>query len=269
MTKQIIYTLPDTDFLSTETDIPPDQLIPDQPIQPNQQQQSTSDRNRSDHSTQDAVTLNKRLAQTYTSVSLKPTTTSNNKQSTVIALPIVTANHASSTGKRPLSDDQRRDERTESFKRQRTSNSVNAEDHSSSVHKQTAGKEQTAQSISSMLLLAPLTKGQAKEEDLTKVIGRSCVQALRYGCAVGVVNATEWSKTIGTDGNGNTGNSKKNESLVPKPVVQLRYLDDQGRELTAKEAFKHLSHRFHGNGPTHKNKKGKNSKGKKAVGKRR
>ena len=141
---------------------------------------------------------------------------------------------------------------------------MNTEDHSSSVHKQTADKEQTAQSISSMLLLAPLTKGQAKEEDLTKVIGRSCVQALRYGCAVGVVNATEWSKTISTDGNGNTEKLKKNESLVPKPVVQLRYLDDQGRELTAKEAFKHLSHRFHGNGPTHKRQKqkGKNSKGK-------
>ena len=33
-----------------------------------------------------------------------------------------------------------------------------------------------------------------------------------------------------------------------KPDVQLRYLDDLGRELGQKEAFKHLSHQFHGKG---------------------
>ncbi|KAK6001656.1 hypothetical protein QM012_002146 [Aureobasidium pullulans] len=33
-----------------------------------------------------------------------------------------------------------------------------------------------------------------------------------------------------------------------KPNVQLRYNDEDGREMNQKEAFKHLSHRFHGKG---------------------
>ncbi|RMD44546.1 hypothetical protein DV735_g571, partial [Chaetothyriales sp. CBS 134920] len=33
-----------------------------------------------------------------------------------------------------------------------------------------------------------------------------------------------------------------------KPDVQLKYVDDTGRELNQKEAFKHLSHQFHGKG---------------------
>lgn len=33
-----------------------------------------------------------------------------------------------------------------------------------------------------------------------------------------------------------------------KPVVELKYVDDSGRVLNQKEAFKHLSHQFHGKG---------------------
>ena len=33
-----------------------------------------------------------------------------------------------------------------------------------------------------------------------------------------------------------------------KPDVQLKYVDDYGRQMTQKEAFKHLSHQFHGKG---------------------
>ena len=33
-----------------------------------------------------------------------------------------------------------------------------------------------------------------------------------------------------------------------KPNVQLKYIDDFGREMNQKEAFKHLSHQFHGKG---------------------
>ncbi|KAL8668412.1 MAG: hypothetical protein Q9168_006955 [Polycauliona sp. 1 TL-2023] len=33
-----------------------------------------------------------------------------------------------------------------------------------------------------------------------------------------------------------------------KPNVQLKYFDDHGRPMTAKEAFKHMSHQFHGKG---------------------
>ena len=33
-----------------------------------------------------------------------------------------------------------------------------------------------------------------------------------------------------------------------KPDVQLKYIDEHGRSMTQKEAFKHLSHQFHGKG---------------------
>ena len=33
-----------------------------------------------------------------------------------------------------------------------------------------------------------------------------------------------------------------------KPNVELKYIDDHGRSMTQKEAFKHLSHQFHGKG---------------------
>ena len=33
-----------------------------------------------------------------------------------------------------------------------------------------------------------------------------------------------------------------------KPDVQLKYMDDFGRNMNQKEAFKHLSHQFHGKG---------------------
>lgn len=33
-----------------------------------------------------------------------------------------------------------------------------------------------------------------------------------------------------------------------KPNVELKYIDDFGRQMTQKEAFKHLSHQFHGKG---------------------
>lgn len=34
-----------------------------------------------------------------------------------------------------------------------------------------------------------------------------------------------------------------------KPNVKLEYIDDNGRILNAKEAFRYLSHKFHGKGP--------------------
>lgn len=34
-----------------------------------------------------------------------------------------------------------------------------------------------------------------------------------------------------------------------KPNVKLEYIDDSGRLLNAKEAFRYLSHKFHGKGP--------------------
>ncbi|XP_076342189.1 U4/U6.U5 tri-snRNP-associated protein 1-like [Tachypleus tridentatus] len=44
-----------------------------------------------------------------------------------------------------------------------------------------------------------------------------------------------------------------------KPDVKLEYIDDSGRLLDAKEAFRYLSHKFHGKGPG-KNKVDKRAK---------
>jgi U4/U6.U5 tri-snRNP-associated protein 1 len=33
-----------------------------------------------------------------------------------------------------------------------------------------------------------------------------------------------------------------------RPDIKLEYMDDSGRDLNAKEAFRQLSHRFHGKG---------------------
>jgi len=43
-------------------------------------------------------------------------------------------------------------------------------------------------------------------------------------------------------------------------VWQLEYLDSQGRELNAKEAFRELSHKFHGKGSGKKKTEKRNQK---------
>lgn len=47
--------------------------------------------------------------------------------------------------------------------------------------------------------------------------------------------------------NGPTSDFKEKEGF--KPNVKLEYIDDDGHVLSAKEAFRYLSHKFHGKGP--------------------
>ncbi|CAL1684383.1 unnamed protein product [Lasius platythorax] len=47
--------------------------------------------------------------------------------------------------------------------------------------------------------------------------------------------------------NGPTSDFKEKDSF--KPNVKLEYIDDDGHVLSAKEAFRYLSHKFHGKGP--------------------
>lgn len=51
--------------------------------------------------------------------------------------------------------------------------------------------------------------------------------------------------------NGPTNEFKEKDNY--KPNVKLEYIDDSGRLLNEKEAFRYLSHKFHGKGPS-KNK---------------
>lgn len=39
------------------------------------------------------------------------------------------------------------------------------------------------------------------------------------------------------------------EKDMYRPIVKLEYIDDNGRMLNEKEAFRYLSHKFHGKGP--------------------
>ena len=45
----------------------------------------------------------------------------------------------------------------------------------------------------------------------------------------------------------NSGSFQELEGYVPS--AELIFKDDEGRILSTKDAFKHLSHKFHGNGP--------------------
>lgn len=47
--------------------------------------------------------------------------------------------------------------------------------------------------------------------------------------------------------NGPTSEFKEKDGF--KPNVKLEYIDDDGHVLSAKEAFRYLSHKFHGKGP--------------------
>ena len=47
---------------------------------------------------------------------------------------------------------------------------------------------------------------------------------------------------------GGGGGSSFQEKADYKPNVRLDYMDDDGRVLNRKEAFRHLSHKFHGKG---------------------
>lgn len=47
--------------------------------------------------------------------------------------------------------------------------------------------------------------------------------------------------------NGPTSDFKERDGF--KPNVKLEYIDDDGHVLSAKEAFRYLSHKFHGKGP--------------------
>lgn len=47
--------------------------------------------------------------------------------------------------------------------------------------------------------------------------------------------------------NGPTSDFKEKDGF--KPNVKLEYIDDDGHVLCAKEAFRYLSHKFHGKGP--------------------
>lgn len=47
--------------------------------------------------------------------------------------------------------------------------------------------------------------------------------------------------------NGPTSDFKEKDGF--KPNVKLEYIDDDGHVLSAKEAFRYLSHKFHGKGP--------------------
>lgn len=66
---------------------------------------------------------------------------------------------------------------------------------------------------------------------------------------------------------GRYSNYKSDRLSAYNPQVQLRYKDNQGNELDQKQAFKQLSHDYHGTAPKHKKKRaGVKSEGEHVVG---
>lgn len=66
---------------------------------------------------------------------------------------------------------------------------------------------------------------------------------------------------------GRYSNYKSDRLSAYNPQVQLKYKDNQGNELDQKQAFKQLSHDYHGTAPKHKKKRaGAKSEGEHVVG---
>lgn len=103
------------------------------------------------------------------------------------------------------------------------------------------------QGVGGALKLA-MSKGYLQKEDSNRLSASrfAHLQAQNYSIE---------DKTYGDDDkfgrrdrfNGPTSDFKEKESF--KPNVKLEYIDDDGHVLSAKEAFRYLSHKFHGKGP--------------------
>nr|XP_012217776.1 PREDICTED: U4/U6.U5 tri-snRNP-associated protein 1 [Linepithema humile] len=103
------------------------------------------------------------------------------------------------------------------------------------------------QGVSGALKLA-MSKGYLQKEDSNRPSASrfAHLQAQNYSIE---------DKTYGDDDkfgrrdrfNGPTSDFKEKDGF--KPNVKLEYIDDDGHVLSAKEAFRYLSHKFHGKGP--------------------
>lgn len=103
------------------------------------------------------------------------------------------------------------------------------------------------QGVGGALKLA-MSKGYLQKEDSSRPSASrfAHLQAQNYSIE---------DKTYGDDDklgrrdrfNGPTSDFKEKEGF--KPNVKLEYIDDDGHVLSAKEAFRYLSHKFHGKGP--------------------
>ncbi|KAL7631962.1 UNVERIFIED_CONTAM: hypothetical protein RMT77_017718 [Armadillidium vulgare] len=105
----------------------------------------------------------------------------------------------------------------------------------------------TAKGVVNALKLA-LKKGYLEKNNDKKPVNAT-LQHLR------AVHYSIEDKAVEEDRRGNRGNDRYmgpvmdfREKETYKPDVKLEYVDDEGRKLNAKEAFRYLSHKFHGKG---------------------
>ncbi|UYV74616.1 SART1 [Cordylochernes scorpioides] len=88
------------------------------------------------------------------------------------------------------------------------------------------------------------------EKEISKQTGASRlshIQAKSYTIEEKFYEDDKFGSKRGERYNGPVSDFREKDTY--KPDVKLEYIDDSGRKLTAKEAFRYLSHKFHGKGP--------------------
>ncbi|UYV72976.1 SART1 [Cordylochernes scorpioides] len=105
-----------------------------------------------------------------------------------------------------------------------------------------------SQGLAGALKLA--TKKGYLEKEISKQTGASRlshIQAKSYTIEEKFYEDDKFGSKRGERYNGPVSDFREKDTY--KPDVKLEYIDDSGRKLTAKEAFRYLSHKFHGKGP--------------------
>lgn len=108
-----------------------------------------------------------------------------------------------------------------------------------------------ALSMANALKLA-MSKGYLEKEDSNKPSNTrfAHIQAQHYSIEDKAYGEDDKYSRRGGGGSGYNGPlSEFREKSGYKPNVKLEYIDDNNQKLTPKEAFRYLSHKFHGKGP--------------------
>jgi len=92
-----------------------------------------------------------------------------------------------------------------------------------------------------------MNKGYLEKEEQKRVVLSKAgmeLQAQRYTIEDKAAEDDKYSRRNRFDGP--TSEFKEKEGYKPQP--KLEYIDDNGKAMSTKEAFRHLSHKFHGKG---------------------
>jgi len=111
----------------------------------------------------------------------------------------------------------------------------------------------------------PPNKKHEKPEGVDDILGEEALVGKGVGAALDFLKQRGGISAMNTDTfSGRATDKPLKLSENPEDKIRLEYLDAEGQPMTPKEAFRHLSHRFHGKMPS-KNKLEKRIKKKEQV----